>query len=60
MHSENADELKHVWTEWRKASGQKVRKLYGEYVALSNEAAVLNSEYFFILFYRLLLLLEVL
>lgn len=43
--SRDPDELKHVWVEWRKASGKKCRGMFEHYVALSNEAAILNSEY---------------
>ena len=43
--SRDPDELKHVWVEWRKVSGQKFRGTFEQYVALSNEAATLNSEY---------------
>nr|CAD7567617.1 unnamed protein product [Timema californicum] len=35
-------ELKHAWVEWRKESGEKCRSLFEHYVALSNEAAILN------------------
>lgn len=41
--SYDVNELKHVWIEWRKATGRKVRSMYPEYVRLSNEAARLNS-----------------
>ncbi|XP_060524436.1 angiotensin-converting enzyme-like [Cylas formicarius] len=41
--SRDAEELKHVWLEWRNAVGPKCRDLYEEYVDLSNEAAVLNN-----------------
>jgi len=43
--SRDPGELKHVWVEWRKVSGQKFRGMFEQYVALSNEAATLNSEY---------------
>jgi hypothetical protein len=43
--SRNPDELKHVWVEWRKVSGEECRSMFEHYVALSNEAATLNSEY---------------
>jgi hypothetical protein len=43
--SRDPDELKHVWVEWRKGSGEKFRGMFEHYVALSNEAAALNSEY---------------
>lgn len=41
--SRNFDELKHVWTEWHKQSGGKMRLHYQQFVELSNEAARLNS-----------------
>ena len=43
--SRDPDELKHVWVEWRKVSGAECRSMFEHYVALSNEAATLNSEY---------------
>jgi hypothetical protein len=43
--SRDPDELRHVWVEWRKESGEKFRGMFEHYVALSNEAATLNSEY---------------
>ena len=43
--SRDPDELKHVWVEWRKVSGEECRGMFEDYVALSNEAATLNSEY---------------
>lgn len=42
--STNPEELKYVWDEWRKVSGKKVRKLFEDYVELSNEAARSNSK----------------
>ncbi|XP_021941944.1 angiotensin-converting enzyme-like isoform X2 [Zootermopsis nevadensis] len=41
--SRDPEELKHVWVEWRKASGEKCRGMFEHYVALSNEAATLNN-----------------
>ncbi|XP_023709018.2 angiotensin-converting enzyme-like [Cryptotermes secundus] len=41
--SRDPDELKHVWVEWRKVSGEKCRRMFEHYVALSNEAATLNN-----------------
>lgn len=41
--SSDVNELKHVWIQWREATGKKVRSMYAEYVKLSNEAARLNS-----------------
>ena len=43
--SRDPDELKHIWVEWRKVSGEECRGMFEHYVALSNEAATLNSEY---------------
>lgn len=51
--SRDPDELKHVWVEWRKVSGQKFRVMFEHYVALSNEAATLNSEYMSVVRYVL-------
>lgn len=44
-NSDNPEELKHVWVEWRKVTGAKVRDLFAQYVDLSNDAARLNSKY---------------
>lgn len=41
--STDVNELKHVWVQWREATGKKVRPMYAEYVKLSNEAARLNN-----------------
>ncbi|XP_044735585.1 angiotensin-converting enzyme-like [Chrysoperla carnea] len=41
--SNNAEELKHAWVEWRKNSGDKSKALFKEYVNLVNEAARLNN-----------------
>lgn len=41
--SYDVNELKHVWIQWREATGKKVRPMYADYVKLSNEAAKLNS-----------------
>lgn len=41
--SNDPEELKHIWVEWRNATGKKVRPLYGKYVELSNLAARLNN-----------------
>lgn len=43
--SRDPEELKHIWVEFRKQAGDKVRKEFVEYVALTNEAAKLNSEW---------------
>lgn len=42
--SEDYDELLYVWEEWRKASGQKMRKDYKTYVDLVNQAAKLDGK----------------
>ncbi|GLH10915.1 Angiotensin-converting enzyme [Gryllus bimaculatus] len=42
-NSGDADELRHAWVEWRRVSGEKVRGLFEQYVAISNEAAALNN-----------------
>ncbi|XP_068081591.1 angiotensin-converting enzyme isoform X2 [Anabrus simplex] len=41
--SRDPKELEYVWVQWRKESGEKCRGLFEHYVALSNEAAVLNN-----------------
>ncbi|EEB18604.1 Angiotensin-converting enzyme precursor, putative [Pediculus humanus corporis] len=41
--SRDPNELKYYWEQWRNAAGKPVRDLYKQYVALSNEAAVLNN-----------------
>lgn len=43
LNSSNPEELKHVWVEWRKAIGPKVRRLFKEYVEYMNEVAKLNK-----------------
>ncbi|XP_011631849.1 angiotensin-converting enzyme-like [Pogonomyrmex barbatus] len=43
MRSRDPEELKHIWVEWRKASGEKVKSLYPKYVELANTAARLNN-----------------
>lgn len=41
--SRNWDELQHVWTEWRRNTGQLVKDTYEQMVQISNEAAKLNN-----------------
>jgi peptidyl-dipeptidase A len=41
--SENYDELKWAWEQWRENSGKKMRGEYKKYVELINEAAALNG-----------------
>lgn len=41
--SRDANELKHIWTDWRRVSGRKMKDQFLEYVQLSNEAAELNG-----------------
>lgn len=41
--SRDPEELKYIWTEWRNASGKKVKFLFMRYVELSNMAARLNN-----------------
>lgn len=43
MKSRDPEELKYIWIEWRKATGEKVKSLYPKYVELSNLAATLNN-----------------
>uniref|UniRef100_A0A1B6C745 Angiotensin-converting enzyme n=1 Tax=Clastoptera arizonana TaxID=38151 RepID=A0A1B6C745_9HEMI len=41
--SNNSNELKYYWEEWRNSVGRSVRDLFKEYVILSNEVAKLNN-----------------
>ncbi|CAH1131593.1 unnamed protein product [Ceutorhynchus assimilis] len=41
--SRNWDELQHVWTEWRRQTGQKMKDLYEQMAQVSNTAAKLNN-----------------
>lgn len=41
--SENYDELKWAWEQWRDKSGKLMRSEYKKYVALVNEVAKLNG-----------------
>lgn len=43
--SRNWEELQHVWTEWRRNSGQKMKDAYEQLVKVSNDAARLNSKF---------------
>ncbi|XP_033354226.1 angiotensin-converting enzyme-like [Bombus vosnesenskii] len=43
MKSHDPEELKYIWVEWRKATGEKMKPLYERYVELSNLAATLNN-----------------
>ncbi len=42
--SRDWDELQHVWIEWHRKTGQKIKELYVQLVDLSNYAAQLNSK----------------
>lgn len=44
-HSRDWDELQHVWTEWRRNTGRRIRDLYEQLVDLTNQAARLNSKF---------------
>lgn len=44
-HSRDWDELQHVWTEWRRNTGRRIRDLYEQLIDLTNQAARLNSKY---------------
>lgn len=44
-HSRDWDELQHIWTEWRRNTGRRVRDLYEQLVDLTNQAARLNSKF---------------
>jgi hypothetical protein len=37
--SRNAAQLQHAWVEWRKASGNKYRKEFLDFIDINNEAA---------------------
>lgn len=39
MRSRDPEELKHIWVEWRKASGEKIKPLFPLYVRGSNATA---------------------
>lgn len=41
--SQNPDELKHIWVQWRKAVGINLKHQYQDYVKFLNEAAHLNN-----------------
>ena len=41
--SRDPAELQYYWEQWRAASGQQIREMYGQYVDLYNEAAELNG-----------------
>ncbi|OAD56126.1 Angiotensin-converting enzyme, partial [Eufriesea mexicana] len=43
MKSRDPEELKYIWSQWRKATGEKMKSLYTKYVELSNMAATLNN-----------------
>lgn len=43
-HSRDWDELQHVWAEWRRNTGRRIRDLYEQLVDLTNQAARLNSK----------------
>ncbi|CAL1265728.1 unnamed protein product [Larinioides sclopetarius] len=43
MTSRNEPELKHAWSQWRDATGKKMKEKFHRYVELSNEAACLNG-----------------
>lgn len=45
-HSRDWDELQHVWTEWRRNTGRRIRDLYEQLIDLTNQAARLNSKYY--------------
>ncbi|GBM27973.1 Angiotensin-converting enzyme [Araneus ventricosus] len=43
MTSRKEPELKHAWSQWRDATGKKMKEKFHRYVELSNEAACLNG-----------------
>ncbi len=50
--SRNFEELRHIWTEWHRNTGGKMRLHYQKFVELSNEAARSNSWviYYYLIF----------
>lgn len=46
-HSRDWDELQHVWAEWRRNTGRRIRDLYEQLVDLTNQAARLNSKFLY-------------
>ena len=40
--------LKHAWVEWRKASGNKYKKDYIDFIKLNNDGAKELGNYFWI------------
>lgn len=42
-HSRDWDELQHVWAEWRRQTGRRIRDLYEQLADLTNQAARLNN-----------------
>ncbi|KAI5646414.1 angiotensin-converting enzyme domain-containing protein [Phthorimaea operculella] len=42
-HSRDWDELQHIWTEWRRNTGRRIRDLYEQLADLTNQAARLNN-----------------
>lgn len=42
-HSRNYDELTYLWKMWHDKTGKQMRKDYGDYVTLMNEAAKENG-----------------
>lgn len=43
VHTNDSEELKHIWVEWRKALSEKIMPLYYEYAELGNIAAGFNN-----------------
>lgn len=43
VNSHDPEELKHLWTKWRDATGKKLKTDFIRYVELSNEIARLNN-----------------
>lgn len=44
--SRDPEELQYYWQQWYDKAGAPTRKHFDTYVRLTNEAAVLNSEYY--------------
>lgn len=50
--SRDPEELKYYWQQWYGKAGAPTRQHFDTYVALMNEAAALNSEFFFCELFR--------
>jgi len=41
--STDYDELAYVWSAWRNSTGKPIRKLYNQFIDISNKAADVNG-----------------